>query len=68
MFEHSGDSKKGKVTYHFIQFVSQYMYKSRLTVQILHYMFRATIFVHHQVVLIQSLSTLSAIPPPFINV
>jgi hypothetical protein len=55
MFEHIGDSKKGKVTYHFIQFVSQYMYKSRITVQVLHYMFRATIFVHHQVVLIQSL-------------
>jgi hypothetical protein len=31
-------------------------------------MFRATIFVHYQVVLIQSLSTLSTIPPPLISV
>jgi hypothetical protein len=49
--------------------VSQYMYNSTLTTQFLQLRHvSATAFGHHQVVLIQSFSSLSAIPLPLANV
>jgi hypothetical protein len=44
------------------------MYNSRITIQFLQLHVSATIFGHHQAVLIQSLSTVSAIPLPLANV
>jgi hypothetical protein len=49
--------------------VSQYVYNSRITTQFLQLRhFVAPVFGYHQVVLIQSLSTLSTIPLPLDNV
>jgi hypothetical protein len=54
------------IEYFFPVSVSQYMYNSMVTIQFLHV--SANIFGHLQVVLTQSLSTVSAIPPPLTSV
>jgi hypothetical protein len=67
-WENLNSYKIEKVTY-FIQFVLQYTYNSRITVQLqqLRHV-SSNIFGHHQVVLIQPISTLSPLPHPLANV
>jgi hypothetical protein len=48
--------------------VLQYMYNSRITTIFILWHVSTAVFGHHQVVLIQSLSTLYAISPPLANV